>query len=109
MSDGRFAVLGGTSSPGLSTSSCEALAFNDGGAHWAPLPLMHDARKFFACGLSAGASSSPVGLVSNQLKCTTRSSIGGCGFRAACLTKVGSMAWAARRFCRTIPGTYSQQ
>jgi hypothetical protein len=54
-------------------------------------------------GLSPGASSLPVGVVVNQLNCTMRSSIGGCGFRAICLTKVGSLAWAAR-FCRTIPG-----
>jgi hypothetical protein len=54
MRDGRFAVLGGASSPGLSTSSCKALAFNDGGAHWEPLPPMHDARAFFACGAIAG-------------------------------------------------------
>jgi hypothetical protein len=51
--------------------------------------------------LSPGASSSPVGLVVNQLKCTMRSSICGCGFRAICLAKLLSLAWAAR-FCRTM-------
>jgi hypothetical protein len=57
-------------------------------------------------GLSPGASSSPVGMVSHQLNCTMRSSTGGCGFRAICLTTVDFGGWAAR-FCRTIPGTCS--
>jgi hypothetical protein len=48
MSDGRFAVLGGESNDGA-TSSCEALAFDDGDAHWEPLPPMHAAREYFAC------------------------------------------------------------
>jgi hypothetical protein len=48
MSDGRFAVLGGTSNY-VSTSSCEALSFDDGVAHWEPLPPMHDVRSYFAC------------------------------------------------------------
>jgi hypothetical protein len=58
-------------------------------------------------GLSPGASSSPVGLVVDQLRCTLRSSIGGCGFRAICLTEVRWLIWAAR-FCRTIPETCSR-
>jgi hypothetical protein len=57
MSDGRFAVLGGRSSETMptivSTSSCEALVA-DGDAHWEPLPPMHGARAFFACGAFAG-------------------------------------------------------
>ena len=53
MSDGRFAVLGGESN-GMSTSSCEVLAFNAGDTHWAPLPPMHDSRANFACGVVAG-------------------------------------------------------
>jgi hypothetical protein len=53
MSDGRFAVLGGSSN-GVRTSLCEALAFDDGGAHWEPLPPMHDTRHSFACGAVAG-------------------------------------------------------
>jgi hypothetical protein len=57
-------------------------------------------------GLSPGASSSPVGSVVHRLKCTMRSSTGGCGFRAICLTNRLSLLWAAR-FCRTIPGTRS--
>jgi hypothetical protein len=36
------------------TSSCEALVFVDGVAHWAPLPPMHDAREYFASGAVAG-------------------------------------------------------
>jgi hypothetical protein len=54
MSDGRFAVLGGRSNAGVPTSSCEALVFDDGVAHWASLPPMHDAREDFACGAVAG-------------------------------------------------------
>ena len=52
-------------------------------------------------GLLLGASSSPVGKVLNQLKCTMRSLIGGFGFRAICLTKLPTLAWAAR-FCRMM-------
>jgi hypothetical protein len=44
MSDGRFAVLGG------STSSCEALVISEG-AQWEPL---HDSWAHFACGAMAG-------------------------------------------------------
>jgi hypothetical protein len=47
MSDGRFAVLGGISNDGT-TSSCEALMV-DGNAHWHSLPPMHHARYHFAC------------------------------------------------------------
>jgi hypothetical protein len=54
LSDGRFAVLGGLTH-GAVTASCEALSFDDGDAHWAPLPPMHDARMFgCACGAVAG-------------------------------------------------------
>jgi hypothetical protein len=54
MSDGRFAVLGGRyNSSALSMSSCEVLVV-DGDAHWEPLPDMHEARGFFACGAVAG-------------------------------------------------------
>jgi hypothetical protein len=54
MSDGRFAVLGGTDEDGeVALSSCEALVAN-GVAHWESLPPMHDARSFFACGAVAG-------------------------------------------------------
>jgi hypothetical protein len=53
MSDRRFAVLGGVCN-GVPTSSCEALAINDGDAHWEPLPPMHDTRSYFACGAVAG-------------------------------------------------------
>jgi hypothetical protein len=53
MSDGRFAALGGRSYTHFSRSPCEALAFDDGVAHWVPLPPMHDARVFFACGAVA--------------------------------------------------------
>jgi hypothetical protein len=49
MSDGRFAVLGG----GGDMSSCEALTLGDG-AHWRPLPSMHDSRDNFACTAVAG-------------------------------------------------------
>jgi hypothetical protein len=53
MSDGRFAVLGGHSNDYDLMTSCEALAIDDGVAHWEPLPPMHDARSFFACGAVA--------------------------------------------------------
>jgi hypothetical protein len=53
MSDGRFAVLGGTGIHDVPLSSCEALVL-DGVAHWTPLPPMHDARAYFACGAVAG-------------------------------------------------------
>ena len=47
MSDGRFAVLGGRSTGGY-TSSCEALMV-DRDEHWHSLPPMHHARWHFAC------------------------------------------------------------
>jgi hypothetical protein len=47
MSDGRFAVLGGRSTGGF-TSSCEALMV-DRDEHWHSLPPMHHARGHFAC------------------------------------------------------------
>jgi hypothetical protein len=53
MSDGRFAVLGGTTHGG-DTSSCEALAIGDDDEHWAPLLPMHDPRAYFACAAVAG-------------------------------------------------------
>jgi hypothetical protein len=53
MSDGRFAVLGGTSG-GVATSSCEALAIGDDDEHWVPLLPMHDPRSYFACAAVAG-------------------------------------------------------
>jgi hypothetical protein len=55
MSDARFAVLGGWSCKACDQrSSCEALAFDDGVAHWQDLPPMHDPRSHFACGAVAG-------------------------------------------------------
>ena len=53
MSDGRFAVLGGMSTGGV-TSSCEALAIGDDDEHWVPLLPMHDSRHGFACAAVAG-------------------------------------------------------
>jgi hypothetical protein len=52
LTDDRFAVLGGYSTSG-STSSCEALTLGDDG-HWSPLPPMHDTRGIFACADMAG-------------------------------------------------------
>jgi hypothetical protein len=52
MSDGRFAVLGGTGIGG-SVSSCEALVVG-AAAHWEPLPPMHDTRAYFARAAVAG-------------------------------------------------------
>ena len=53
MSDGRFAVLGGSGGNGDSLSSCEALVFGDA-AHWVTLTSMPDSRAFFACAAVAG-------------------------------------------------------
>jgi hypothetical protein len=53
MSDGRFAVLGG-SSCGVATSSCVALTIGDDDEHWVPLQPMHDPRSHFACAAVAG-------------------------------------------------------
>jgi hypothetical protein len=53
MSDGRFAVLGGTGIHDVPLSSCEALVI-DGVAHWEPLPPMDDSREDFACGAVVG-------------------------------------------------------
>jgi hypothetical protein len=54
MSDGRFAVLGG-SGTASNNSSCEALAIGDDNAeHWEPLLPMHDPRYGFACAAVAG-------------------------------------------------------
>jgi hypothetical protein len=68
MSDGRFAVLGGMSN-GVTTSSCEALVIDDSDANWAPMPPMHDARRFFACGAVAGCVivAGGVGLKSSEM------------------------------------------
>ena len=57
MSDGRFAVLGGTTHEGDEsesdlvhvTESCEVLTLGDHGAYWEPLPDMHYQREGFAC------------------------------------------------------------
>jgi hypothetical protein len=53
MTDGRFAVLGGSCVNGVPKTSCEALTV-DGDIHWEPLPPMHDARSIHVCGLLAG-------------------------------------------------------
>jgi hypothetical protein len=53
MSDGRFAVLGG-SSGGVDTSSCEALAIGDDDEHWQHLLPIHDPRAYFSCAPVAG-------------------------------------------------------
>jgi hypothetical protein len=52
LSDGRFAVIGGMTNSGH-TSSCEVLSFGDD-RDWEPLPPMHDSRSFFACAAVAG-------------------------------------------------------
>jgi hypothetical protein len=48
MSDGRFAILGGTDSNNEPFSSCEALVMGHD-EHWGDLPPMHEARSHFAC------------------------------------------------------------
>jgi len=52
MSDGRFAVIGGVTNSGF-TSSCEALTLGDD-KDWDALPPMHDSRGSFACVAVAG-------------------------------------------------------
>jgi hypothetical protein len=107
MSDGRFAVLGGSSSSVMTERRR---------ARRCPLVMvgMHTGRLCRPCatrgssgstslaGLSPGASSSPEGVVVNQLNCTMRSWSGGCGFLAICLVKIGSLTWGAPRFCRRM-------
>jgi hypothetical protein len=53
LSDGRFAVLGGTDANNEPLSSCEALVvgYNE---HWEVLPPMNEARSDFACAAVAG-------------------------------------------------------
>jgi len=53
LSDGRFAVLGGTDANNELLSSCEALvvSYNE---HWEVLPSMNEARSHFACAAVAG-------------------------------------------------------
>jgi hypothetical protein len=52
LSDGCFAVIGGMTNSGF-TSSCEALTFSDG-EDWDALPPMHDSRGSSACVALAG-------------------------------------------------------
>ena len=52
LSDGRFAVIGGSINSGIA-SSCEVLSIVHDG-DWDALPPMHDARSFFACAAVAG-------------------------------------------------------
>jgi hypothetical protein len=52
MSDGRFAVIGGSINFGF-TSSCEVLSLDHDG-DWEPLPPMHDLRRGFASVAVAG-------------------------------------------------------
>jgi hypothetical protein len=57
MSDGRFAVLGGTTHDDDEsesdlvhvTESCEVLTLGDHGAYWELLPNMHCQRESFTC------------------------------------------------------------
>jgi len=49
LSDGRFAIFGGTDASAVMTSSCEVLTLDAHGARWSPLPPMHEPRREFAC------------------------------------------------------------
>ena len=53
LSDGRFAVIGGHSNFGITSSTCEVLSFGDDG-DWQPLPPMHDSRSRCVCVIMAG-------------------------------------------------------
>jgi len=48
LSDGRFAVFGGTNDARIDTKSCEVLTL-DGEERWHTLAPMHEARTGFAC------------------------------------------------------------
>jgi hypothetical protein len=52
LSDGRFAVIGGLTNSGF-TSSCEVLSLGDD-EDWDALPPIHDLRRAFACVAVAG-------------------------------------------------------
>jgi hypothetical protein len=54
MSDGRFAVLGGSGDGFNSIVTCEALAIGGGDEDWVPLSPMHSSRDSFACAAVAG-------------------------------------------------------
>jgi hypothetical protein len=50
LSDGRFAVFGGTDNDGDDLASCEALVLDNdgpvnGSERWEPLPAMHQVRR----------------------------------------------------------------
>jgi hypothetical protein len=54
LSDGRFAVFGGSSNSYAPTASCEVLTLNGDIERWDPLPPMHEARMGFACAAIGG-------------------------------------------------------
>jgi|AntAceMinimDraft_5_1070358.scaffolds.fasta_scaffold15594_3 hypothetical protein len=75
LSDGRFAVLGGTDSNRQILPSCEALAVGDGEHREHHLP-MHNARTHFVCAAVAGCIMAIVAgghsVSSIKQKCSTR-------------------------------------
>jgi len=103
MSDGLFAVLGGIGN--AIVSSCEALGGGvNADEYWEALSPMHDSRNGFACAAVAGCVIVAGGegdVIRNLRKCTTRSSVGGCGFHVTCHTWAGWRGWATR-FCSQL-------
>jgi hypothetical protein len=54
LSDGRFAVFGGSDNSFAPMASCEVLTLDGDIERWDPLPPMHEARRFFACAAIGG-------------------------------------------------------
>jgi hypothetical protein len=54
LSDGRFAVFGGTDYNSTTTASCEVLTLDAEIERWDPLQPMHEARQGFACAAIGG-------------------------------------------------------
>ena len=54
LSDGRFAVFGGSNHNFARMASCQALTLDGDVERWETLPPMHEARKAFACASIGG-------------------------------------------------------
>jgi hypothetical protein len=54
LSDGRFAVFGGSGNTYTPTASCEVLTLEGDIERWDPLPPMHESRRFFTCAAIGG-------------------------------------------------------
>jgi hypothetical protein len=54
LSDGRFAIFGGTTASNAISSSCAALTLDADGERWDVLPSMHEARRALVCAAIGG-------------------------------------------------------